>query len=220
MRFVLASRNAHKLAEYRAILAPHDVAPMPDGIELPPEGVTSFEANARAKAEALARALSRGAGRSAAPPAGAGSPAAVSPVVAPGAIVIADDSGIEVAALGGAPGVISARYAGHEGDDVANNARLLTELNALPGEHDRAARFVCVIAFVPDGAVAAQAVRGEWPGAIAAAPRGAAGFGYDPLFVPTGLSFAVAEMTESDKNAQSHRARAARALLARLAASA
>jgi XTP/dITP diphosphohydrolase len=220
MRFVLASRNAHKLAEYRAILAPHDVAPMPDGIELPPEGVTSFEANARAKAEALARALSRGAGRSAAPPAGAVSPAAVSPVVAPGAIVIADDSGIEVAALGGAPGVISARYAGHEGDDVANNARLLTELNALPGEHDRAARFVCVIAFVPDGAVAAQAVRGEWPGAIAAAPRGAAGFGYDPLFVPTGLSFAVAEMTESDKNAQSHRARAARALLARLAASA
>jgi len=170
MRFVLASRNAHKLAEYRAILAPHDVAPMPDGIELPPEGVTSFEANARAKAEALARALSRGAGRSAAPPAGAVSPAAVSPVVAPGAIVIADDSGIEVAALGGAPGVISARYAGHEGDDVANNARLLTELNALPGEHDRAARFVCVIAFVPDGAVAAQAVRGEWPGAIAAAP--------------------------------------------------
>ena len=208
MRFVLASRNAHKLDEYRAILAPHEVEPMPDGIELPPEGVSSFEANARAKAEALARALSEGAGRSGGPSGAV--------LDSPAAVVIADDSGIEVAALGGAPGVISARYAGREGDDVANNARLLTELNALPGEHDRAARFVCVIAFVTDGSVAAQAVRGEWPGVIAAAPRGAAGFGYDPLFVPAGQLLAVAEMSEADKNAQSHRARAARALLARL----
>ena len=208
MRFVLASRNAHKLAEYRAILAPHEVEPMPDGIELPPEGVSSFEANARAKAEALARALSEGAGRSGGPSGAV--------LDSPAAVVIADDSGIEVAALGGAPGVISARYAGREGDDVANNARLLTELNALPGEHDRAARFVCVIAFVADGTAVSQAVRGEWPGVIAAAPRGAAGFGYDPLFVPAGQLLAVAEMSEADKNAQSHRARAARALLARL----
>ena len=207
MRFVLASRNAHKLDEYRAILAPHEVEPMPEGIELPPEGVSSFEANARAKAEALARALTAGAGRSGGPPGATPGPAA---------IVIADDSGIEVAALGGAPGVISARYAGREGDDVANNVRLLTELNALPGEHDRAARFVCVIAFVTAGAGAAQAVRGEWPGVIAAAPRGAGGFGYDPLFVPTGQRLAVAQMSEADKNAQSHRARAARALLERL----
>jgi XTP/dITP diphosphohydrolase len=209
MRFVLASRNAHKLAEYRAILAPHDVEPMPDGIELPPEGVISFEANARAKAEALARALVSGAGRSDGPP---GAAAVTGPVV-----VIADDSGIEVAALGGAPGVISARYAGHDGDDVGNNARLLTELAALPGDHDRTARFVCVIAFVTEGTAAARAVHGEWPGVIAAAPRGAGGFGYDPLFVPIGSSLAVAEMTEADKNAQSHRARAARALLERLA---
>ncbi len=209
MRFVLASRNAHKLAEYRAILTPHDVQPMPDGIELPAEGVVSYEANARAKAEALARALASDAGRP--------GPPGVAPAAA--AVVIADDSGIEVAALGGAPGVISARYAGREGDDVGNNARLLTELNALPGEHERGARFVCVIAFVTAGATAAQAVRGEWPGAIAAAPRGAAGFGYDPLFVPAGLDLTVAEMTEVDKNSQSHRARAARALLARLAGS-
>lgn len=206
MRFVLASRNAHKLAEYRAILAPYEVEPMPAATELPPEGVVSFETNARAKAEALARALAAGAGT--APGAGA----APGPVV-----VVADDSGIEVAALGGAPGVISARYAGREGDDVANNARLLTELVALPGEHDRAARFVCVIAFVLDGAADARAVRGEWPGTIAVAPRGAGGFGYDPLFVPSGSSLAVAEMAEADKNAQSHRARAARALLERLA---
>ncbi len=226
MRFVLASRNAHKLAEYRAILASHEVEPMPTGVELPPEGVTSFEANAREKAEALARALA-GSRRSAAEPAGA---------AAERLVVIADDSGIEVAALGGAPGVTSARYAGREGDDAANNERLLAELAGLaalsdrPGEPgqgdesadssaepDRAARFVCVIAFVVDGAAGSQAVRGEWPGVIAAAPRGAAGFGYDPLFVPAGLQVTVAEMTDADKNLQSHRARAARALLARLA---
>jgi XTP/dITP diphosphohydrolase len=226
MRFVLASRNAHKLAEYRAILASHEVEPMPTGVELPPEGVTSFEANAREKAEALARALA-GSRRSAAPPADA---------AAERLVVIADDSGIEVAALGGAPGVTSARYAGREGDDAANNERLLAELAGLaalsdrPGEPgqgdesadssaepDRAARFVCVIAFVVDGATGSQAVRGEWPGVIAAAPRGAAGFGYDPLFVPAGLQVTVAEMTDADKNLQSHRTRAARALLARLA---
>ena len=232
MRFVLASGNAHKLAEYRAILAPHEVEPMPAGLELPPEGVTSFEANAREKAEALARALA-GAGRSAKAPAGA----VVERSVAEHPVVIADDSGIEVAALGGAPGVTSARYAGREGDDAANNERLLAELAGLaalsdrPGEPgrgdepggasaelDRAARFVCVIAFVAGGATVSQAVRGEWPGVIAAAPRGGAGFGYDPLFVPAGLQVTVAEMSDADKNLQSHRARAARALLARLAA--
>jgi XTP/dITP diphosphohydrolase len=226
MRFVLASRNTHKLAEYRAILAPHEIEPMPASVELPPEGVTSFEANARGKAEALARALS-GSGRSAAAPAAGGEQRPV---------VIADDSGIEVAALGGAPGVTSARYAGRDADDAANNARLLAALAGLAGlsdrpgepgqgdqpadsstEPDRAARFVCVIAFVVDGAAVSQAVRGEWPGVIAASPRGAAGFGYDPLFVPAGLQVTVAEMTDADKNLQSHRARAARALLARLA---
>jgi XTP/dITP diphosphohydrolase len=201
MRFVLATRNPHKLAEYRAILAPHDVEPMPAGVELAPEGVVSFAANARAKAEGLARALDESGGRDR-------------------AVVIADDSGIEVAALGGAPGVISARYAGREGDDVGNNARLLTELRALPGEHERSARFVCVIACVAPGAATADVVRGEWPGVIAPAARGASGFGYDPLFVPEGAQQTVAEMSEADKNAQSHRARAARALLARLAGAA
>jgi len=208
MRFVLATRNPHKLAEYRAILAPHDVEPMPAGIELPPEGVVSFEANARLKAEGLARALGAwdASGRSAG--------AALAAADEHG-IVIADDSGIEVDALGGAPGVVSARYAGHEGDDQANNRRLLTELRALPGEHGRGARFVCVIAYVAPGA-GVEVVRGEWPGAIAVTPRGVSGFGYDPLFVPAGSGLTVAEMGEADKNAQSHRARAARALLERL----
>ena len=251
MRFVLASGNAHKLAEYRAILAPHEVEPMPAGVELPPEGVTSFESNARDKAEALARALAGARRRATSPDATVTGPGTVTgPVSATGprsatgsgsvtepAVVIADDSGIEVAALGGAPGVTSARYAGREGDDAANNERLLAELAGLaalsdrpgePGRHDRAAgssdgldrvaRFVCVIAYVTDGAAVSQVVRGEWPGVIAAAPRGAAGFGYDPLFVPAGLQVTVAEMTDADKNLQSHRARAARALLARLAA--
>jgi XTP/dITP diphosphohydrolase len=218
MRFVLASRNGHKLAEYRAILAPHDVAAMPAGIELPPEGTESFEANARGKAEGLARALA-GEPDSAAAPDSSAAPDSADPAAAADSavVVIADDSGIEVAALGGAPGVISARYAGREGDDVANNDRLLTELRALPGERDRAARFVCVIAFVDGADGAAGLVRGEWPGAIATTPRGVGGFGYDPLFVPSGSALAVAEMSEADKNVQSHRARAARALLARLA---
>ena len=199
MRFVLASRNRHKLDEYRAILSPHEVEPMPAGIELPPEGVTSFDDNARAKAEALARALESGVDD------------------ADQAVVVADDSGREVAVLGGAPGVISARYAGRDGDDQANNRRLLTELAALPGEHDRAARFVCVIAFVAPGGADATLVRGEWPGAIAPAARGVSGFGYDPLFVPAGSRLTVAQMSEAAKNTESHRARAARALLERLA---
>jgi XTP/dITP diphosphohydrolase len=209
MRFVLATRNAHKLAEYRAILAPHQVEPMPDDVELPPEGAESFAANARAKAEALARAVSRGGGRSAAPPAAAPPDPAV---------VIADDSGIEVEALGGAPGVVSARYAGRDGDDAANNARLLAELAALRDAAARAARFVCVIAFCPGGAAEAQLVRGEWPGAIAETPHGRGGFGYDPVFVPEGRTTTVAEMSDADKNRESHRARAAHALLARLTA--
>ena len=99
MRFVLASRNRHKLDEYRAILAPHEVEAMPAGIELPPEGVESFEDNARAKAKPWPAPSASGAGRRR-------------------ALVVADDSGIEVEALGGAPGVISARYAGREGDDA------------------------------------------------------------------------------------------------------
>ena len=240
MRFVLATGNRHKLGEYRAILAPHPVEPMPAGTELPAEGTVSFEENARAKALALARALS---GVSpvdcVSRPEQTGRSADAEPAVGP-TVVIADDSGIEVAALDGAPGVVSARYAGVDGDDAANNARLLAELAGLAGDSARAARFVCVIAFVVlpeerassdrgttgdatghdtergEDDLEAAAVRGEWPGVIAREPRGSAGFGYDPLFVPAGRAETVAQMSEADKNDQSHRARAARALLARL----
>ena len=154
MRFVLASGNAHKLGEFRAILAPHDVEAMPPGVELPPEGTESFAVNARAKAVALARALT-------AAPGGASTDA----------LVIADDSGLEVEALGGAPGVISSRYAGTEGDTPANNARLLAELKALTDPVARRARFVCALACVTPEGLEVE-VRGEWPGVIAPAASG------------------------------------------------
>jgi len=191
----MATRNGNKVRELQHLLRDLGVevlslADRPDVPEVVEDGAT-FAANAITKARAVAAAT--------------GLPA------------LADDSGLEVDALGGAPGVISARYAGRDGDDQANNRRLLTELAALPGEHDRAARFVCVIAFVAPGGADATLVRGEWPGAIAPAARGVSGFGYDPLFVPAGSRLTVAQMSEAAKNTESHRARAARALLERLA---
>jgi len=200
MQFVLASGNAHKLGEFRAILAPHVVEAMPEGIELPPEGTESFAVNARAKAVALARALTAASG---------GAPTDV--------LVIADDSGLEVEALGGAPGVISSRYAGTEGDTSANNALLLAELAHVADPAARRAHFVCALACVTTEGLEVE-VRGEWPGTIAPAPRGAGGFGYDPLVVPDGETRSVAEFSDDEKNAASHRARAGRALLAALAA--
>ena len=195
MRFVLASGNAHKLAEFRAILAPHAVEPPPAGIELPLEGTESFTTNTQTKTRALATHLR---------------------TQNNDVFAIADDSGLEVEALGGAPGVISSRYAGREGDDAANNARLLVELAGLL-RHDRRARFVCVLVCVPPDGDEIE-VRGEWAGAIARARRGTSGFGYDPLFVPDGGERTVAELAEAEKNRQSHRARAGQALLERLAA--
>ena len=200
MQFVLASGNAHKLGEFRAILAPHVVEAMPEGIELPPEGTESFAVKARANAVALARALTAASGGA-----------------ATDALVIADDSGLEVEALGGAPGVISSRYAGTEGDTPANNALLLTELEAFADPAARRAHFVCALACVTTEGLEVE-VRGEWPGTIAPAPRGAGGFGYDPLVVPDGETRSVAEFSDDEKNAASHRARAGRALLAALAA--
>ena len=181
---------------------------MPAGIALPPEGTESFLENARAKARALAAALHddpRSSTPFPDPPTGA----------AAGAWCIADDSGLEVEALGGAPGVTSSRYAGVEGDDAANNAKLLRELGDRP-QAARRARFVCVIsAIAPDGVEVD--VRGEWPGSIAARPAGSGGFGYDPLFVPDGADITVAELSDEQKSRESHRARAGTALLARLA---
>lgn len=193
MRVILASRNDGKLAEIRALWAEVadvvGVAAYP-ALELPAEVGETFEANALAKARAVARA--------------AAEPA------------VADDSGLEVEALGGAPGVRSSRYAGPACDPQANNAKLLRELAAFEAGA-REARFVCAAALVaPDGRE--WVTWGEVRGRIAPAPRGDRGFGYDPLFLPAGYDRTFAEMTSEEKNALSHRRRAFEALKKYLAA--
>lgn len=176
MKLVLATHNAHKVEELRLILGP-----ALDGIELvaydgpePIEDGDTFEANALIKARAAA--------------AHTGLPA------------IADDSGITVAALDGAPGINSARYAGTRVD--ADNVRLL--LANLAGVPDRDAAFVCAAAFV-DGDFE-HVLRGEWEGTVLVEPVGPNGFGYDPVFKPAGLSVSAAELRPDEKNAISHRA--------------
>ncbi len=127
--------------------------------------------------------------------------------------VLADDSGVMVDALGGAPGVRSARYAGERAGDDANNRKLLAD---LAGSTDRSARFVCALALVLPGEVPVTA-EGVLLGRIVGAPRGTRGFGYDPLFQPDGCAVTVAEMEDGQKDAVSHRARAVAALRGRLA---
>jgi XTP/dITP diphosphohydrolase len=222
MRFMLATGNRHKLGEFQKILTPLEVLPMPAWVELPPEDVESFADNARGKALGLARALAAG-GPAAAGPSRLAAPAGSSPsgLAAPAAgrdlFCLADDSGLEVEALGWAPGVTSARYAGVDGPgaDAANVARLLREMAGFAGPLARRARFVCaVVAVAPD--LTEYAATGHWWGAIATAPRGEGGFGYDPVFVPEGSDLTVAEWLQADKDQASHRALAGRALLERL----
>jgi XTP/dITP diphosphohydrolase len=200
VRFVLATGNAHKLREFRQILAPYEVAAMPAGLELPPEGVESFSANARGKAMALADALRK-----------RGEHGDV--------WCLGDDSGLEVEALDGAPGVSSARYAGVEGPgaDAANVVRLLRKMAGVAGPLARRACFVCSLCAAGPGG-AEFAVEGRWWGTIATAPRGDGGFGYDPVFVPDGSNLTVAEWPAPEKDRASHRALAGQALLARLRA--
>lgn len=192
---LVASGNKKKLVELRRrlehlgvqLVVPAEVGGIPDTVEDAPD----FEGNARKKAREAAHAR--------------------------GMWALADDSGLEVDALGGAPGVLSARYAGRHGDDAANNAKLLADLSGVPDER-RGARFVCVLALArPDGSIALLA-RGEAHGRILHAPRGERDFGYDPLFefaepgLPqSGRGFA--ELEPEEKDAVSHRGRA----LARLA---
>lgn len=136
--------------------------------------------------------------------------------VATGLPCVADDSGIEVDALNGMPGVLSARWAGGHGDDAANNALLLAQLGDVPDDR-RGGRFVSTCALVlPDGTT--TVVRGEWPGTIAREPHGDGGFGYDPLFLPEGGIGSAAELTPADKDAVSHRGRALTQLIPALAA--
>jgi XTP/dITP diphosphohydrolase len=189
---LLATRNAHKLAELSRILSAAGVSgltvlglrDLPDFPEAPETGAT-FEENALAKARDA--------------------------VAATGLPSIADDSGIAVDALNGMPGVLSARWAGRSRDDGANLRLLLEQLEDVPDER-RGGAFVCAAALVtPEGKE--TVVRGEWPGTVIRAARGANGFGYDPIFVPAGYEVSSAELPSEEKDRLSHRGRALRSLL-------
>ncbi len=186
MRLVLATRNAHKLREFEALLAPHEIVELPADVRLPPETADTFAGNALEKARTAARAT--------------GLPA------------IADDSGIAAAALGGAPGVRSARYAGEDATDEENLAKLLREAPA-----GSPLAYVCALAYVDAGG-AEHVVEGRCTGTLDARPRGDGGFGYDPAFLPDDRSDGrtMAELHPAEKDAISHRGRAARELLALL----
>ena len=195
MQILLATGNKKKRAEFERLFAPLGIelmpaGPLPDTLEDQP----TFAGNAAKKAGEAARAYN--------------------------AWALADDSGLEVAHLGGAPGVRSARYAGTHGDDDANNLKLLADLAGVSTDQ-RAARFVCALCLCrPDGSVALE-VQGTANGRILTAPRGTHDFGYDPLFEFTEPGFAVtgrafAELEPDEKATVSHRARALRALAERL----
>jgi len=184
---VLATRNAHKLKEFRRLLEPAGIAlePLPEDVELPPETGSTFAENARVKAHVAARVTGRPA--------------------------IADDSGIQASALGGAPGVYSARYAGPDASDDQNLRKLLAEAPA-----GSALEYVCALVYVDPLTGSEHSFLGTCTGKLADAPRGSGGFGYDPAFLPDahpqeGLT--MAELSEEQKDAISHRGRAARALV-------
>ena len=191
---LIATSNQGKLRDFAAAAAEHGiaVAGLPQFSSLPPlpEDQPTFEANARKKAAFYSR-------------------------FAPDAMVLADDSGLEVAALKGAPGVYSARYAAsspeENASDAANNARLLAELKAVP-EDDRQAQFVCVIVAARRGQALAS-FRGEARGRILLASRGSGGFGYDPLFYFPALGKTFAELSVEEKARVSHRGQAFRKFL-------
>ncbi len=193
-QLLVASRNPKKLAELRrvldaggltglALVSLNDVAPFEEALET----AATFEDNALAKArDAFA---------------------------ATGLATVADDSGLEVAALGGMPGVLSARWSGNHGDDAANTALLLAQLRDVPDDR-RGAAFVSACALV--WASGEVVVRGEWPGSIAREPRGDGGFGYDPVFIPDGPDAGdrtAAQLSPAEKDAISHRGRALALLL-------
>jgi len=192
MPLLLATSNPHKIEEIAAVLTPLgiDVDGLGSLDEIPPEPVEdgdTFKANARLKAIGYA--------------------------IATGRLCLADDSGLEVDALGGAPGIHSARYAGigetRDERDQANNEKLLRELQDIP-EDQRTARFVCAICLVDaEGKILAE-TRGEFPGLITDSPRGTNGFGYDPLLYLPDVDRTSAELSPAEKNARSHRGHAAR----------
>jgi XTP/dITP diphosphohydrolase len=194
---LIATSNQGKIRDFAGAAAGHgiEVRAIPDFASLPAvlEDGATFEANARKKAEAYSRAV-------------------------PGEIVIADDSGLEVDALGGAPGVHSARYAADEPhlaesntDDELNNAKLIREIGRVPTEK-RTGRFICVIAAARDG-ITLAVFEGKAEGVILDSPRGANGFGYDPLFYFPAIGRTFAELTVVEKSTYSHRGAAFRKFL-------
>ena len=190
----MASRNRKKLAELRRVLdgagvaltllSLDEVAVFDDAAE---SGAT-FEENALAKARDA--------------------------FMATGLASVADDSGLQVDALNGMPGVLSARWSGRHGDDSANTALLLAQMGDVPEER-RGAAFVsaCALVYRAGDARKETVVRGAWPGSIVREPRGDGGFGYDPVFLPSGSARTAAELTPDEKDAVSHRGRALAALL-------
>jgi XTP/dITP diphosphohydrolase len=190
LKLLLATHNEHKRREFERLLVSRDgvrwqVQALPDDVELPPEDGETFAANALGKARAAAAAT--------------------------GCATIADDSGIEAAALGGAPGVRSARYAGEHASDEQNLRKLLREAPARS-----ALEYVCAIAYVDPAGSIEQVFEGRCAGRLDPAPRGSRGFGYDPAFAPDdgppGLT--MAELSDRQKDEISHRGHAARALIA------
>jgi XTP/dITP diphosphohydrolase len=190
MRLLLATRNEHKRREFARLLPGFEVDALPDEVILPPEDGDTFEANALGKARAAAAATGR--------------------------TSIADDSGIEAAALGGVPGVRSARYAGEHATDEENLAKLLVEAPA-----GSALAYVCTLAYVDPVAGVERVFEGRCTGRLAEHPRGERGFGYDPAFLPDDEpphdegragETTMAELSDECKDAISHRGRAVRAL--------
>lgn len=183
MRLLLATHNEHKRRELGRLLPGYEIALLPDAVQLPPEDGETFAENALGKARAAAAAT--------------------------GEVAIADDSGIEAVALGGAPGVRSARYGGEHATDRQNLDKLLREAPA-----GSALAYVCAIAYVDPAAGVERLFEERCAGRLAAEPRGEGGFGYDPAFLPddgpSGMT--MAELTPERKDAISHRGRAARAL--------
>jgi XTP/dITP diphosphohydrolase len=190
----VASRNRKKLAELRRVLdgagveltllSLDQVAPFDEA----PESGATFEENALAKARDA--------------------------FMATGLASVADDSGLQVDALNGMPGVLSARWSGRHGDDLGNTALLLAQMGDVPEER-RGAAFVsaCALVYRAGDARKETVVRGAWPGSIVREPRGDGGFGYDPVFLPSGSARTAAELTPEEKDAESHRGRALAALL-------
>jgi non-canonical purine NTP pyrophosphatase (RdgB/HAM1 family) len=191
-RLLIATGSQHKLAELRELLDLHltDIVSLADlGLtDSADETGSTFEENARLKA--------------------------LHYLELSGLPTLADDSGIEVDALGGRPGVRTRRYAGRDATDEKNNAKLLEELAGYFGPDERTARYTCVLTLAADGAVVEQTV-GKFEGRIAFEPRGTGGFGYDPVFEPLSEppgGRTVGQLSASEKNAISHRAQAARAM--------